>query len=310
MTIHTQAPSREQLADSELIFSPEGRIYHVNLLPCELADTVLTVGDPERVPMISQYFDEVEYTVTHRELVTHTGILNGKRLSVISTGMGTPCIDIVINELDALANIDFETRTIKPEHKSLNIIRVGTAGGMQSDVPVGSFAVTDFSLGMDNLMWFYQRNPSTQETQLEEEILAHFGGRLPTPPYVSRGSSELRELFANDCALGITATCVGFYGPQNRCLRAPVVIEDLLDKLSQWQPVVDEERLRVVNFEMETSAIYGLAQILGHQACSVSAILANRQTGEFDHDMPGTVDRLIRMVLERVSGARQIHKTR
>lgn len=301
MTTQIQTPEREQLADSELIFSPEGRIYHVNLLPHELADTVITVGDPERVPMISKYFDHIEHKVTHRELVTHTGVLNGKRLSVISTGMGTPCIDIVINELDALVNIDFETRTIKPEHKSLNIIRLGTAGGLQKDVPVGSFALTDYALGLDNLLWWYQRQPTATEQQLQEDLQAYFQGILPTPPYVSEGSTLLRNKLKDDCEVGMTATCVGFYGPQNRCLRAPVVVDDLLDRLSAWQPTANGIDSKVINFEMETSAIYGLAELLGHHACSISVILANRQTGEFDKDMQGSVDRMIQTMLQKLT---------
>lgn len=284
---------KSQLAPSELVLSPEGRIYHLDLLPHELADTILTVGDPARVPLVSQYFDEIELTRTHREITTHTGRLNGQRITVLSTGMGTPNIDIVLNELDALANIDFTTREIRRELKSLNIIRIGTSGGLQADVPVGSFALTDYAIGMDNLMWFYQLAYTQQEQALANDLQARFSGRLPTPPYVIEGEAALRQQFSSGCVVGMTATCVGFYGPQNRVLRGNIVVPDLLDVLTQWSPAP----LRVVNFEMETAALYGMTKLLGHHACSISAVLANRQTGEFDSNIGQTVDKLIQYVI-------------
>ncbi len=281
------------LAPSELVLSPDGRIYHLDLVPEELADTILTVGDPARVPKVSQHFDTIEVKRSHREITTHTGTLNGKRVSVISTGMGTPNIDIVLNELDALANIDFETRTIKPTLKSLNIIRIGTSGGLQAEVPVGSFALTDYAIGMDNLLWFYQLQRSQAEQELEQSLQNTFNQRLPTAPYIVEGSTALREKYATGCLIGMTATCVGFYGPQNRVLRAPIVVPDLLDTLSQWRP----QHSKIINFEMETAALYGMAKLLGHQACSISAVLGNRQKGEFDKDIPGTVNKLIEHVI-------------
>jgi len=277
--------------------SPEGRIYHINLRPDEIADTVLTVGDPGRVKLVSQYFDSIEFQTQHRELITHTGYLNGKRLSVISTGMGTPNIDIVINELDAVVNIDFETREVKDERRSLKIIRLGTSGGLQSHIPVGSLALTDYALGLDNLMWFYQRQVNDREKQLEESLIHHFQGRLPIKPYVVAGSENLRNRLEKICVVGMTATCPGFYGPQNRVLRAPIVVDDLLDGLSGWNSGVSP----VINFEMETSAIYGMSKLLGHEACSISVVLANRHTGEFDANPPASVDNMIRQVLEIVS---------
>lgn len=282
-----------RLAESELILNPEGRIYHINLRPDELADTVITVGDPARVAQVSKYFDEVEFTTQHRELITHTGFLNGKRLSVVSTGMGTPNIDIVINELDAVVNIDFDRREIREEQRSLNIIRFGTAGGLQKDIPVGSLALTDYALGFDNLLSFYKLAQSTIEKELQKSLQQHFNNRLPVTPYVVEGSTELREKLQSECVIGMTATTAGFYGPQNRVLRAPIVIDDFLDTLSSWQ----SNSSRVINFEMETSAIYGMAKLLGHNACSISCILANRQTGEFEKNIPQAVDSMIQRVL-------------
>lgn len=282
------------IAQSELILTAEGRIYHVNLRPDELADTVITVGDPARVSLVSRHFDEIEFTTQHREIITHTGYLNGKRLSVISTGMGTPNIDIVINELDAVVNIDFETREIKPQKKSLNIIRFGTSGGLQADVPVGSLVLTDYALGFDNLLWFYQQSISQDEKKLQQSLVEHFENRLPTAPYIVESSKALREQFSSCCVVGMTATCPGFYGPQNRVLRGNIVVDDFLDKLVSWK----NDYSRVTNFEMETSALYGMAKLLGHNACSVSAVLANRQTGEFEKDIDKTVNRMIETLLE------------
>lgn len=285
------------IAQSELILTSEGRIYHINLRPGELADTVITVGDPARVNLVSRHFDEIEFTTQHREIITHTGYLNGKRLSVISTGMGTPNIDIVLNELDAVVNIDFATREIKSERKSLNIIRFGTSGGLQADVPVGSFVLTDYALGFDNLLWYYQQAISQDEEKLQHSLIEHFENRLPTAPYVVAGSTALREKFSSCCVVGMTATCPGFYGPQNRVLRGKIIIDDFLDKLVSWQ----NDHSRVTNFEMETSALYGMAKLLGHNACSISAVLANRQTGEFDKDIDKTVNKMIETLLETLS---------
>lgn len=287
-----------QLAQSELILTSQGRIYHINLRADELADTVITVGDPARVAQVSQYFDEIEFTTQHRELITHTGLLNGKRLSVISTGMGTPNIDIVLNELDAVANIDFETRSLKSTRRTLNIIRFGTAGGLQADLPVGSFVLTDYAIGFDNLMAFYDSQYSETETLRQQSLVAHFDQRLPVSPYIVEGSPKLRKQFADKCVVGMTATTPGFYGPQNRTLRAPVLLENFLDTLTTWQPQLGG---KVVNFEMETSAIYGMAKLLGHNACSISAILANRKTGEFAQDTAATVDTMIQSMLEMLT---------
>ncbi len=285
------------IAASELILTSKNRIYHVNLRPEELAQTVITVGDPDRVPLVSRYFDEIEFKIAHRELITHTGYLNGKRLSVISTGMGTPNIDIVINELDALVNIDFETREVKSKPVSLDIIRLGTAGGLQADVPLGALAITDCAIGFDNLMCFYKQNITTEEQAIRSELINHFNPSLPCDPYVVSSEKSLVNDLQLDGVHGMTATCPGFYGPQNRVLRGSVVLENFLDQLSQFR----YQQMPVVNFEMETSAIYGMAKLLGHRACSVSAVIANRQTGEFDPNMSENVDRMIQTVLEKIT---------
>lgn len=284
----------QQIAESELILNKEGRIYHLNLKPDELADTVITVGDPARVAEVSRYFDEIEFTTEHREFIFHTGYLNKRRLTVMSTGMGTPNIDIVLNELDALANIDFETRTIKPTIKSLKIIRFGTAGCFQSDVPVGSVVLTDFSVGFDNLLWFYPFTMSDIELKLQQSLINQFNQQLPVQPYIFEGDQQLRQQLQSNCIVGMTATCPGFYGPQHRILRSPPVMTDFMDQLTEWRP----GQSKCLNFEMETSAIYGMASLLGHKACSLSTILANRVTGEFDSHPGKSVDNMIKNSLE------------
>jgi len=284
------------LAESELILTAKGRIYHLDLLPEELADTIITVGDPDRVALVTRYFDTIETRVQHRELVTHTGILNGKRLSVVSTGMGTPNIDIVLNELDALVNIDFQTREIKSQLRSLKIIRVGTAGSLQADIPVGSFAATQVAVGLDNLMHFYRYSSTPDELSMQESLRHHLSAECPTP-YVVGGSDALLSLFTPKAIPGITITCPGFYGPQDRHLRATSLVSDLQQQLSDWR----FNGLRPINFEMETSAMYGLARCLGHEACSLSVLLANRQTGEFVKDIGAAVDDLIQYTLSKLT---------
>lgn len=282
------------LAASELILTDEGRIYHLNLLPHELADTVITVGDPERVAKVSQYFDRIEYQVQHRELITHTGYYRGKHLSVVSTGMGTPNIDIVLNELDALANIDFTTRRIREQQRSLTIVRIGTAGCVQEDIPLGSYALTHTSIGLDNLLAFYQYHANQQAQAIASSFVDHFHGSLPVTPYVVIGDQALHDQLASQAISGATVTCPGFYGPQDRRLRLQPSINEFEAQLSQWS----HQQCRAINFEMETSAIFGLAAVLGHKASSISALLANRRTGQFVDNIPKVVDELIRYTLD------------
>jgi len=285
------------IPESELILDSQGRIYHLNLLPEELADTILTVGDPNRVPEVSKYFDTIEFKIQKRELITHTGYLNGKRLSVVSTGMGVGNIDIVFNELDALANIDLTTCKIKPNKKSLTIVRIGTAGALQPDIPIDSFVSSSHGLGLDNLLHFYRQKNTPEELALLNAFYNHLANPSLPSPYITAGNDCLLDLFAKDTLAGITATCTGFYGPQGRVLRLGLKMPDFMDKLQTFS----YHNQRITNFEMETSAIYGLGQLLGHRCCSISAIVANRAVQRFSTDPYKAVDRLIRMVLEKIT---------
>lgn len=286
----------QQIPDSELIINPDGSIYHLNLRPEQVAGTILTVGDPSRVARISKYFDKIEHQVNRREFVTHTGWLGKTHLTVLSTGIGTDNIDIVLNELDALVNIDFKTRTPNKTHKTLNIIRVGTSGAVWRDAPVGSFVTSAFGLGLDNLMHFYEYENSAEEQELIQHFATFPQKPLPTPPYAFAANAELLESMTLDLQ-GITLTAPGFYAPQGRQLRGiSKLTPDILTHLSDFQ----YKSWRITNFEMETSGIFGLAKVLGHRAVSCNAIIANRILGKFSPDPGKAVESLILKVLEKV----------
>ena len=285
-------------AASELIITPAGGVYHLNLLPEQLAPTIFLVGDPDRVPQVSRHFDAIWYRVQHREFITHTGELNGQAVSVISTGIGTDNIDIVLNELDALVNIDLISREPKEQLQTLRLVRLGTSGALQADIPVDSLVCSTHGLGIDGLMPFYKTTKSAEELGMENAFKAF----LPeiaacAHPYVFGGSkSLLQQIAGNDLVSGITLTCPGFYAPQGRTLRYEPVMEQLPLKVSGF----NYPPYRVTNFEMETSGIYGLARLLGHEALSVNAIIANRVKGEFSLHAQKTIERLISTVLERL----------
>lgn len=282
---------------SELIITPSGAIYHVNLRPEELADTVITVGDPDRVPAVSKYFDRVEVIRQHREFVTHTGYIGHKRLSVVSTGIGPDNIDIVLNELDALANIDFETRQVKPELRKLTIVRLGTSGSLQEDIPVDSFVVSDGAIGLDNLLHYYA-NPMNPHNSLLNSFSRHTDlADTAIVPYAAMAPTALSQAFAEGYHHGITITCPGFYGPQGRVLRGALAFPQLIDRLSTFR----FDDLRITNFEMETSAIYGLGHLFGHDCLSISTIVANRIAKTFSSDAGKYVDLMIRKSLEIIS---------
>ncbi|TDN40376.1 phosphorylase [Hymenobacter sp. UV11] len=285
------------IPESELILNPDGTIYHLNLLPDHISDTILTVGDPARVAQVSRHFDSIEFEGTHREFVTHVGYYRGKRLTVLSTGMGTDNIDIVMNELDALVNIDFLSRTVRPVEERLNlrIIRLGTSGSLQADVPVGSLLATQHAIGLDSLMQFYLFFETGLETQVAQDLQQHLG--LPFAPYVVRGSDLLREQLAADLLIGNTVTCPGFYGPQGRRLRLDLRSADYMQRLQNFRHQSPEGDFRLSNFEMETAGYYALGQLLGHEVLSLNAIVANRATGEFAKDAGDIVDRLIARTL-------------
>lgn len=287
-----------QLGPSEFILNADKSIYHLELLPEDIADTIITVGDPDRVWEVSKYFDFIEVEKNKREFRTHTGRLNDKRLTVISTGIGTDNIDIVMNELDALVNIDFESRTVKPEHTSLDIIRIGTSGAIQPEIPLDAFVLSDFAIGFDNLMHFYE-SEGIQHPEIQLAFIDHTDWSVfKSIPYVVRCNEELAlRLRSDKVSSGFTATNVGFYGPQGRKLRLGIQDEQLNSKISTF----NYEGMKITNMEMETSGIYGLATLMGHRAISMNCILANRSTGEFSLHPHKAVDELIQYVLERLT---------
>lgn len=288
----------QRIAESELIINSRGAIYHLDLRPEELAHTIIIVGDPDRVAMVSGYFDKIEVKRKHREFISHTGFLGKKRLTVTSTGIGPDNIDIVLNEFDALVNIDFESRLVKKQLTSLNIMRIGTSGSLQADVPVDSFVAGTHGLGLDNLLNYYRLEHTEQERELLHSFVTHT--QLHSHicnPYISIASASLLKNFVDGFYQGITVTCPGFYGPQGRVLRLGVRNPELIDRLTQFA----FGRHRITNFEMETSAIYGLGKLLGHHCLSLNAIVANRIVKQFTKDGHAVVDKLIRKVLEVIA---------
>lgn len=291
----------QALADTELIINSKGRIYHLDLHPDELADTVITVGDPARVAAITKHFDSIESQAAHREFVTHTGWVGKQRITVLSTGIGPDNIDICLNELDALANIDFATRTPKTNLRQLNIIRLGTSGALQHDIEPGTLILSRYGLGLDNLLHFYHYQPNAAELGLMAEV-QHLETQLekfPVSPYACEGSAELAAQLGEGMEQGITITCPGFYAPQARSLRAPVLMS--IATLDAWSQL-SYNGIRLTNFEMETSAIFGLARLLGHRAISCNVILGNRLNGKFTDDPGGVVERMIEVMLPRIVG--------
>lgn len=292
---------KDFLPPSELIVNPDGSIYHLNLRPEDVGDYIITVGDQNRVARVSQHFDEVTVRKEKREFVTHTGRLGNKRITVISTGIGPDNIDIVLNELDALVNIDFEERKEKAVKKKLAIIRIGTTGGLQPENDVDAIVCSSAGMGFDNLMSFYEWEPSSVEQQLEKDwhqFLEKHHYNAPVCPYFVEGSQKLLDRIGAGYAQGITITAPGFYGPQGRTLRAttrlsPAIFDHLHDFRFGQQ--------KITNLEMETSALYGLSRILGHDALSCSVILANRSKNTFSANPKAAVDNLIIEVLKRIA---------
>jgi uridine phosphorylase len=288
------------IAPSELIINNRGAIYHVNCRPEEIANTIITVGDPHRVKEVSKHFDSIEFKNEHREFVTHTGYIGKKRISVTSTGIGPDNVDIVLNELDALVNIDFETRTIKEKLTTLNIIRVGTSGSLQKEILVDSFVASTHGLGLDNLLNFYLHSNNEEEKQLLHAFNTHTQlHQNITAPYISGASMALLKEFVKNFHQGITVTCPGFYGPQGRVLRMGLTNPQLIDRLTTF----NFGQHRISNFEMETSAIYGMGKILGHHCLSLSAIVANRISKEFSKDGHAAVENLIKQTLSIISSS-------
>lgn len=285
------------IAESELVINGRGAVYHLDLRPEEIAPTVITVGDPDRVAEVSQYFDSIELQRQHREFVTHTGYIGKKRISVVSSGIGPDNIDIVLNELDALVNIDLTTRNIKPEATALVIIRLGTSGALQADIPVDGFIASTHGIGIDNLLNFYRHSYNGEE----EQLLKHFVTHTQTDvnlihPYIGTASVSLLKHFVPGFHQGITLTAPGFYGPQGRVLRLGLTNPGFMGRLGTFS----YGNHRIINCEMETSAIYGLGKLLGHHCLSLNAVVNNRVTKKYTSDVKQSAKRLIEHALQTI----------
>lgn len=282
------------IPESELIINKDGTVYHLNLLPEHISDTIITVGDPDRVPMVSKYFDEIEIKIAKREFVTHTGYYKGKRITVISTGMGTDNIDILMNELDALVNIDFQSREPNEEKIKLKIVRVGTSGSLQESIPLGSHLASHYSIGLDSLMEFYPLEQTADEQSITKALKEQLG--ISFTPYCVNGSKMLLDKIAFDMVPGNTLTCPGFYAPQGRVLRGGLRNQNLLQVYQNFR-VCD---FQITNFEMETAGYYSMGRLLGHEVLSLNAIVANRITQQFAPNAEEVIDSLILKTLERI----------
>lgn len=285
------------IAESELIINNDGSIFHLHLKPEQIADTVFLVGDPARVTTISDMFDTIEHKVQNREFVTHTGIYKGKGFSALATGIGTDNIDIVINELDALVNVDLKTRKSKSDHKSLNLIRLGTSGGLQEDLDIDSFLMTETSIGFDGLLNFYKNRDAVCKLDVEKEFLKHmnWNPKLASPYFID-GSKELLEKLGQGIRKGITISAPGFYGPQARVIRLEIQDPEINDKIRSF----NYENKKITNYEMESSALFGLSALLGHKAATICVIIANRYAGKYSKDYKPAVKKLIETVLNRL----------
>ena len=285
---------------SQLVLNSEGAVYHLNLHPDQLADDVLLVGDPGRVELVASFFDKIEVERQNRELVTRTGYFNGKRITVLSTGMGTDNLDIVMNELDTLANIDLKTRIPKEEHRTLNLIRLGTCGALQPDIEVeDSYVATRYAIGLDGLIYFYEKNREVNEIAMRDAFIEQMGYPKDLPlPYVVGCSNELFDHLAQGYYQGVTATAPGFYGPQGRTLRMKLTYPELNRKIESFS----YQGWRVCNFEMESSALYGLGKMMGHNCLTICVAIANRVTEKFATDYHPYVKKLVLNTLERLSG--------
>lgn len=283
------------ISETDLILNKDGSIYHLSLRPQDIVDTIITVGDPGRVYNVSKYFDEVTFEMNRREFITHVGKLNNKRIMVLSTGMGTDNIEIVMTELDALLNIDLKAGELKEKKRKLKIIRVGTSGSLQEDIPLDSFLISENAVGLDNLMNFYNLPQNAFEKKVTENIQNECG--LPFQPYMVSASSKLVKNFAGEgFILGNTITAPGFYGPQGRRLRLDLKYPKLLDRFNQFH----HDQFWLTNFEMETAGYYAFGRLLGHHTISINAIIANRMKNKFSKDPQKLVDNLIQKVLAAI----------
>lgn len=282
---------------SQLLLNNEGAIYHLNLFPEMLADNVILVGDPNRVSMVSQFFDTIEYKRQNRELITQTGTYNGKRISVISTGMGVDNIDIIVNEIDAVANIDFKTRTPRAGHRTLNMVRIGTCGSLQADVDPGSFVASRYAIGLDGLAYFYKGHEDFIDKEMTDAFIRDMKYPVDLPkPYIIESSKELFDRLSEGFHQGITATSPGFYGPQGRSLRLELAYPQIIPDIEKF----DYQGWKVCNFEMESSLLFCLGKMLGHNCLTICVVLANRVTEKFVSDYHQYVEELIKTTLDRL----------
>lgn len=284
------------ISETSLILNSDGSIYHLSLLPKQVSDTIITVGDPSRVYRISEHFDDLDFEMNKREFITHIGKYKGKRVTVMSTGIGTDNIELFMTELDALVNIDLSSREPKSRKKKLKIIRIGTSGAIQENIPVGSFVVTDYAIGLDSLMDYYNLVMDEFEEEIAEDLRNKVS--LPHTPYIVKGSDELKEQVAHDMIPGNTITTPGFFAPQGRKVRLPIRYPNLLDDLRKYHNKSND--FKVNNFEMETAGYYAMCRLLGHEAISLNAIIANRPKNKFAKDPNKVIDGLIEKVLDRI----------
>lgn len=291
---------KKYFAESELIINKDGSVFHLHVRPEQLADKVILVGDPGRVALVASHFEEKEMEVESREFRTVTGTYKGKRITVISTGIGCDNIDIVMNEVDALANIDFQTRTEKQQLRSLEIVRIGTCGGLQLNTPEGTFICSEYSVGFDGLLNFYEGRNAVCDLKMERALIGHLGwtGNMCQPyPYVIKADENLVERIAqNDMVRGITVACGGFFGPQGRQLRVPLADPHQNEKIESFE----YEGMHITNFEMESSALAGLAKLMGHRATTACMVIANRRAGKANTGYKNIIDDLITLVLDRI----------
>jgi uridine phosphorylase len=287
-----------RIEESELILNQDGSVYHLNLKPEQIADTIILVGDQGRVDTIADFFDSIETESSNREFHTKTGYYKGKRLSVLSTGIGTDNIDIVLNELDALVNIDLKSRTIKPKHTKLNLIRIGTSGGLQENIPVDSFLLTEKTLGFDGMMNFYANIEDISDTHFEEAFMSsvNWSHRLSTPYVIDASPILLNKLYSDQTIKGVTISAPGFYGPQGRMLRLEPFDIDLNKKITDFE----YNHYKITNYEMESSALFGLGRMLGHETVTICAIIANRITRTYSEDYHPIIKNLIQYTLDKL----------
>ena len=291
-----------RIPESELIINSDGSVFHIHLKPEELADNVIMVGDPSRVDMIGEYLTDIEFRHESREFVSITGKRNGKRITALSHGIGPDNIDIVMTELDALANVDFQTREVKPVHKALNILRIGTSGALHADIPLGSYVLAHISVGFDGVMNWYANREKVTIPAVEEAFKKHMNWEPTLPsPYFVKASPKIIDLLKDVTVKGVTISAPGFYGPQGRVVRIPLAMPDMLENIESFRFSEDGQDYKITNFEMESSPLAGLAAHLGHNASTVCCIIANRYLQSSNPDYKPAIRKLVELCVDRMS---------